>query len=547
MTSDQSSHESARAFAAGSARVPARGPADHQGLRVLVAGLAVSGAAAAYALAERGARVLALDARDGEGERDRAALLAMLDGRAALGADAAGALAAGGGLPDVDGGPPDLVIASPGWRPTAPVLAAAVAAGVPVWGEVELAWRLRGTPGAGSAPWLCVTGTNGKTTTTTMLASILSAQGLRATAAGNIGTPLVEAVLDPVGADVLAVELSSFQLHGAHTLAPRASAVLNLAADHLDWHGSMAAYAADKGRIYSDAEVACVYNADDADPAGQGPGAAPTTEELVREAEVQEGCRAVGFTLGVPGLSMLGVVDDVLADRAFVPDRVNSAAELCTLADLEQASGGVLAPHVVANALAAAALARAHGVSQQAVRDGLLATRPGAHRIAVVAREDGVTWVDDSKATNAHAAAASLAGAPGPSSVVWVAGGLAKGAEFDGLVGAHAERLRAVVLIGADREPLRSALARRAPGVPVVEVDADRAGAAGGVMPAAVRAAASLARPGDLVLLAPASASMDQFRSYAERGDAFAAAVRAHLGGGGGTPGSPGTPRDQEG
>jgi UDP-N-acetylmuramoylalanine--D-glutamate ligase len=520
------------AWRAGSARVPERGPAEWEGLRVVVAGFAVSGAAAAYALAERGAKVLAVDSREGPGEAERAKLLDVLGGRVALGPGASDA------LHTVDGSPPNLVIASPGWRPTAPLLAQAARAGIPVWGEVELAWRLRGTAGpagapvgpASSAPWLCVTGTNGKTTTTTMLASILRAHGLRATTAGNIGTPLVEAVLDPAGADVLAVELSSFQLHGAHTLAPRASAVLNLAPDHLDWHGSMAAYAADKGRIYTDTQVACVYNADDADQ---------VTERLVVDADVQEGCRAIGFTLGVPGLSMLGVVDDVLADRAFVTDRANSAAELCTLGDLRDASGGVVAPHVVANALAAAALARAHGVSQQAVRDGLLSTKPGAHRIAVVARSGGVAWVDDSKATNAHAAAASLAGAPaaaGPDAhdgtrVVWVAGGLAKGAQFDDLVGAHAGRLRAAVLIGADREPLRGALARRAPGVPVVEVDAAAASAAGGVMPAAVRAAAGAALPGDVVLLAPASASMDQFTSYAERGDAFAAAVRAHLSG----------------
>ncbi|MGQ7295616.1 UDP-N-acetylmuramoyl-L-alanine--D-glutamate ligase [Quadrisphaera sp. KR29] len=522
--------------------MPERGPADWEGLRVVVAGFAVSGAAAAYALAERGAQVLAVDSREGPGELERAKLLDVLGGRVALGPGASDALHV------VDGSPPDLVIASPGWRPSAPLLAQAARAGIPVWGEVELAWRLRGTAGpagapvgpASSAPWLCVTGTNGKTTTTTMLASILRAHGLRATTAGNIGTPLVEAVLDPAGADVLAVELSSFQLHGAHTLAPRASAVLNLAPDHLDWHGSMGAYAADKGRIYTGTELACVYNADDADQ---------VTERLVVDADVQEGCRAIGFTLGVPGLSMLGVVDDVLADRAFVADRATSAAELCTLADLQDASGGVVALHVVANALAAAALARAHGVSQQAVRDGLLSTKPGAHRIAVVARSGGVAWVDDSKATNAHAAAASLAGAAaaaGPEAtdatrVVWVAGGLAKGAQFDDLVGAQASRLRAVVLIGADREPLRGALARRAPGVPVVEVDAAAASAAGGVMPAAVRAAAGAARPGDVVLLAPASASMDQFSSYAERGDAFAAAVRAHLDGGptGGPTGGP--------
>ncbi len=495
-----------------------------EGRRVVVAGLGASGTAAAVALAERGARVVALDARAAgtdEGLDDRAGLLGVLGGAALLGPRATE------GLPGIGGAPPELVVASPGWSPRSPVLAAAAAAGVPVWGEVELAWRLRGPD---AAPWLCVTGTNGKTTTVRMLHAILVAAGLRATAAGNIGTPLVEAVLDPLGADVLAVELSSFQLHHAHTLAPRASACLNVAPDHLDWHGSMEAYAADKARVYERTSVACLYDADDAAPDG-GPG---TTERMVAEAEVTAGARAVGLTRGVPAVSMLGVVDDVLCDRAFVPERRTSAAELASTADLLAAQpDGVLAPHTVSNALAAAGLARAHGVPARAVRDGLRAVTPGEHRAAVVARSGGVTWVDDSKATNPHAAAAALAGvAVRGGRAVWVAGGLAKGAAFDELVAEHAGSLRAVVLIGVDRAPLREALARRAPGVPVHEVPAEggsrpRAGAA--VMAAAVAAAARLARPGDTVLLAPACASMDQFDSYAQRGDAFAAAVRTHL------------------
>jgi UDP-N-acetylmuramoylalanine--D-glutamate ligase len=350
-----------------------------------------------------------------------------------------------------------------------------------------------------------------------MLTSILRAAGLRAVAAGNVGTPLLEAVLDPQPYDVLAVELSSFQLHWADSPAPRASACLNVAPDHVDWHGSLEAYAADKGRVYERTEVACVYNVAD-----------PATEALVREADVVEGCRAVGFTLGVPDVSMLGVVDDVLADRAFVDERATSAAELATLADLAP-GGGPVPPHTVANALAAAALARAHGVPAAAVRDGLRSFTPDPHRIARVATAGGVAWVDDSKATNPHAAGASLT-AYDP--VVWVAGGLAKGARFDDLVSAHGRRLRAVVLIGADRTPLREALARHAPDVPVVEVDAGETSGMSlpsAVMARAVAAAADLARPGDTVLLAPACASMDQFTDYGARGDAFAEAVHRHL------------------
>jgi UDP-N-acetylmuramoylalanine--D-glutamate ligase len=345
----------------------------------------------------------------------------------------------------------------------------------------------------------------GKTTALRMLAEMLRAAGLRVGAAGNVGDPIVSAVMDPDGHDVLAVELSSFQLHWTRTLAVRSAAVLNVAPDHLDWHGSMDAYAADKGRIYAGVETACVYNVAD-----------PVTERLVREADVVEGARAIGFTLGIPGVGMLGVVDDVLVDRAFVAERQTSAAEIAAVSDVRPA-----APHNVANALAAAALARSIGVPPVAVRDGLRAFTPEEHRITTVATVDGVAYVDDSKATNAHAAAASLASF---GSVVWVAGGLAKGARFDELVAGARDRLRGAVLLGTDRGLIREALRRHAPDVPVIEVtDTDNV-----VMDRAVQEAARLAKPGDTVLLAPACASMDMFANYAGRGDAFAAAVRRH-------------------
>ncbi|MCK9795534.1 UDP-N-acetylmuramoyl-L-alanine--D-glutamate ligase [Isoptericola sp. 4D.3] len=471
------------------------------GARVVVAGLGVTGRAVVAALAGRAASVVTVDGRaedaDVRDADDPASAARVVEGA-------------------------DLVVASPGWAPGTPLLAAARDAGLPVWSEVELAWRLRverapGPQGTrGRAPWLAVTGTNGKTTTVEMLASILTAAGLRTAAVGNVGTPVVQAAQDPT-LDVLAVELSSFQLHHTLTTSLEAAAVLNVAPDHLDWHGSLDAYAADKGRIYARARVACVYNAAD-----------PRTEQLVRDADVTEGALAVGFTLGAPGPGQLGVVEDVLVDRAFhaapdARDRQRTAAELGTLADLAHLApaDGTPPAHVVANALAAAALARAHGVPPAAVRDGLRAFRPGAHRIARVRELDGVAWVDDSKATNAHAAAASLA-AYRPGTVVWVAGGLAKGASFDELVADRADRLRAAVVIGVDPEPVRGALARHAPEIPVVVVDP---GDTGSVMRRAVAAARDLASPGDTVLLAPAGASMDQFASYAQRGEAFATAV----------------------
>ncbi|WP_432015879.1 UDP-N-acetylmuramoyl-L-alanine--D-glutamate ligase [Streptomyces hydrogenans] len=462
---------------------------DWRGKHVTVAGLGVSGIPAARALAARGAVVTVVN--DGDDERSRAQAAEL---------EAAGItvrLGAGATLPAGT----ELIVTAPGWQPDKPLFAAAAEAGVEVWGDVELAWRLRGPD---AAPWLAITGTNGKTTTTRMLASILEAAGLRTAAVGNIGVSLLDAVLGDEKYDVLAVELSSYQLHWAPSVRAHSAAVLNLAPDHLDWHGSMEAYAADKGRIYEGNQVACVYNVAD-----------PLTEDLVREADVEEGCRAIGFTLGTPGPSQLGVVEGILVDRAFVENRQKNAQELAEVADVRPP-----APHNIANALAAAALARAFGVEPQAVRDGLRAFRPDPHRIELVEEVGGVTYVDDSKATNTHAAEASLA-AYDP--IVWIAGGLAKGATFDELVEKSAKRLRGVVLIGADRALIREALARHAPEVPVVDLDRTDTGA----MSEAVREAARLARPGDTVLLAPACASMDMFTNYNKRGEAFADAVRA--------------------
>ncbi|PFG33464.1 UDP-N-acetylmuramoyl-L-alanine--D-glutamate ligase [Sanguibacter antarcticus] len=481
---------------------------DLSSARVLVAGLGVTGRAVVRALSPVAVSVLSLDASAPDANLSAAA--------------------------DVDLGTVDLVVASPGWPPSTPLFVEASTRGIPVWSEVELAWHLRVASRATGepAPWLAVTGTNGKTTTVEMLQSILEADGRRTAAVGNVGRPIVDAVLDD-RIDVLAVELSSFQLHFTHSMSVLAGAVLNVAQDHLDWHGSLEEYARAKGRIYERAQRACVYSTAD-----------PRTEQLVRDADVVDGARAVGLTLGAPGRSELGVVDGVLCDRAFHaahddPTRHERAAELATMDDLAHLAGpdGSVPSHVVSNALAAAALARAYGVSAAAVRDGLRAFHPGGHRIQTVATAPArpqvtgsgavaagadevppVAFVDDSKATNAHAAAASL-GSFAPGTVVWIAGGLAKGATFDDLVRTRSGQVRAAVLIGVDHVGLREALERHAPDVPVVEVDP---GDTETVMRRAVDQAFELALPGDTVLLAPACASMDQFSSYAERGDAFA-------------------------
>jgi UDP-N-acetylmuramoylalanine--D-glutamate ligase len=457
---------------------------DWRGRRVCVAGIGTSGVSVARTLLHMGATVTVVDERSGRDEEERAAALRSRGASVVLGE--------GTTLP----GHVDLVVTSPGWRPTAPLLAAASAFGIPIWGDVELAWRLSDR----AVPWLSLTGTNGKTTSVRMLAAMLTAAGHRAAAVGNVGTPVLDAVLGTQPYDVLAVELSSFQLHWTKTVESQAAAVLNIAADHLDWHGSLASYIADKALIYRGDPLA-IYNADD-----------PATVAIAQPLR-----RRVGFTLAAPGPHCLGVVDGVLVDRAF-----GDAGDNVVLASVDDVQPA--APHNVANALAAAALARSYGVQPDAIREGLLAFRADPHRIAHVATIDGVQYVDDSKATNPHAAAASLAAYP---CVVWIAGGLAKGASFDDLVRQAAPRLRGAVLLGQDRAVVHDALRRHAPDVPVIDVGGSETDdvPVEDVMLSAVQHAGRLARAGDTVLLAPACASMDMFTNYGERGDVFAAAV----------------------
>jgi UDP-N-acetylmuramoylalanine--D-glutamate ligase len=449
--------------------------ADFAGRTVLVAGAGLAGASAVRALLARGARVLLADRSAG----------AAVQELAAAGAEFVAA-------PDVLPDGVDLVVTSPGWRPDHPLLRDALARGREVLGEVEFAWRLRG---ADAAPWLAVTGTNGKTTTVRMLESILRAAGLDALAVGNVGVSVIDAVAGPRAYDVLAVELSSFQLHWSSTVAPAAAAVLNLAPDHLDWHGSMEAYAATKATIWRGAVA--IGSADD-----------PLVRELLGASTA---ATKAGFTLGEPHPGQLGVRAGHLVDHAFT----DVPLELLPAADVRP--GG---EHNVANALAAAALARAHGVDARAVAEGLRSFVPDPHRNQFVLERHGVRWVDDSKATNPHAAHASLTAYP---AVVWIAGGQLKDAPVDELVGQIAPRLRGVVLLGVDRARIADALRRHAPDVPVIDV----ASGDDGAMIEVVRAAAGLARPGDTVLLAPAAASYDMFSGYAARGDAFAAAARA--------------------
>ena len=396
----------------------------------------------------------------------------------------------------------DLVMASPGYPPHSPDVVAAQAAGLEVISEMEFAWRIRRR----GIPWVLVTGTNGKTTTTQMVGAMARAGGLRVAVCGNMGEPVIEAATQDV--DVVAVEIASLQLHFTSTVAPLAAVCLNADVDHLDWHGSVANYRAAKARVYRHVQSACVYPAHD-----------PVVEAMVRAADVAQGCRAIGITGGAPDVSQLGVVDSILCDRAFLDDRATRAIELGQVDDLSHLVTGAVPPYLVANALSAAALVRAAGVQPDAVAEGLRQFRLDAHRSATVAVVDGVTYVDDSKATNAHAAAAAF-GARAHQSVVWIAGGQAKGQRFDDLVTRIAPAVRAAVIIGVDSTPLLNALATHAPHIPVtVVVPGDT------VMERAVAVARQHARVGDTVLLSPACASLDQFDDYAARGAAFVTAV----------------------
>jgi len=480
--------------------------ADWRGLRVAVLGLSMTGFSVADTLTELGADVLVLS-ESAEQEYER--LLPVIGARLELGSLAE--------VPaDLQEFDPDVVIASPGFSPSHPIIRWTQDSGIALWGDVELAWRVRdkvvradGTP----ADWVLITGTNGKTTTTQLTATLLVEGGLRAAPCGNIGVPVLDAVRDPEGFDVLVVELSSHQLwylglsQPEGELSPYSAVCLNLADDHLVWHGSAQAYRDAKALVYRNTRVACVYNKSD-----------EATRRMVEEAEVVEGARAIGFDLGIPGPSDIGVVEGLIVDRAFLDDRARSALELTTVADLDAA--GLAAPHIVQNILAASALARSLGVEPEAIHTALQSFHLDAHRIEIVARHAGITWVDDSKATNPHAAASSLRAYPG---AVWVVGGDLKGVDIAELVADAGRTARAAVVIGVERAAVVTAFRRHAPAVPVFEVDA---GDTGQVMNRVVEIAAGIVDDEGTVLLAPAAASFDQFSSYADRGHRFAEAVR---------------------
>ncbi len=471
------------------------------GIKVAVLGLGKTGFSAADTLNELGSELLVVAETADSEVLD---ILDVLGVKSVIDSDSAVLQTA------LDEFKPDLLIVSPGVVPTSSIVSNAVSAGIPIWTDIDLAWRLR-DKFVPNQEWICITGTNGKTTTTELTEAMFLAAEVRAVACGNIGKPILDCIRDPAAFEVLIVELSSFQLHYLDRIEPFSSAVLNVANDHLDWHGGFSNYRLAKGRMYENTKVACVYNLEDA-----------TTEALVEAADVSEGARAIGFGLGTPARSNVGYVEDLLVDRAFLEERAEKALEIASFEDLE--SFGVLTPHLLSNIAAATALARSYGVPPAACRKALREFKISPHRIQLVAEVDGVKYINDSKATNAHAAAASLTSFE---SVVWIVGGLLKGVDISELIGKFAPRLRGAVVIGLDRVEIVQAFGNLAPNVPMVEISEGDS-----VMARAVEAASSMATSGDAVLLAPAAASMDQFLNYQQRGDQFIEAV-ANLSGDG--------------
>ena len=338
-----------------SAEIP--GAAELAGARVAVVGLGKSGAACVQALAEATEAVVsAWDANESALEN-----AGDVDERGAAADPAALAEKALAWKPDV-------VIPAPAVPEVGPLFEQASRAGVPVWSEIELAWRLRAFDGGRAAPWLCVTGTNGKTTAVSMAEAILDAGGLKGKAVGNVGNPAVAEVsrTDGGAAGAFAVELSSFQLRTTRTMSPLASICLNIADDHLEWHGSREAYWRAKARVYERVQAACIY------PVGDS-----SVQRMVDQADVVEGARAVGLSLGVPSAGQIGLVEDAVVDRAFGPGRFREAIELFSLGDLAQLApaGADLPVHIVWDAMAAAALGRAFpadGAGDDAVLEAIL-------------------------------------------------------------------------------------------------------------------------------------------------------------------------------
>ncbi|MFM6977991.1 MAG: UDP-N-acetylmuramoyl-L-alanine--D-glutamate ligase [Micrococcales bacterium] len=470
---------------------------DWSQLRAVVYGVGVSGFSVADTLNELGSQTLVVAEKIDDQHQDLLEVLGINSLITSVDSAAIG---------EIEAFHPEVIIVSPGIKPSDPLLIWAENNSVEIWGDIDLAWRLRDRTNS-VAEWILITGTNGKTTTTQLVEHILVNAGKRAIACGNIGLPILDAIRNPDGFDFLVVELSSFQLHYMTKPEPYVAVILNIAEDHIDWHGTFAKYVEAKAKVYHGAKRAIIYNVED-----------ELTIELMKEADVAtEETLAVGFTRGFPADLQVGYVEESLIDRAFFPYKTRELPQIASHDDIGHI--GVVTPHLLANVAAATAIARACAVSTEHIGAAIRTFKLDRHRIEFVANQGGVLWFDDSKATNAHATEASLQSFE---RVVWVVGGLLKGVDIRPLVSRNAHRLKAAIVIGIDRSEVLAALAEKAPGVPIIEITENEKSR---VMTRVIEAARSIAVDGDVVLLAPAAASMDQFKDYADRGEQFAKAL----------------------
>ncbi len=441
---------------------------------LLVLGLGASGVAAAewgLARAAAGAevRVSVVDSRDSAELEQRAARLREMGAAVSLGTDE---------VP-----PADLVVASPGIKPQMPLMRAAMALGVPVISEVELAYRIS------EAPWIAITGTNGKTTTTALVTYLLQEAGFPAEAAGNIGYPAVR-VASAIGpAGIIVAEVSSFQLTLAETFRPRVAVLLNITPDHIDYHGSMEAYAAEKAKVFArqgEGDVAII----DIDDAGSARYADPV------EAQGATVRRVSRFQTPAGGAYLRG--------NTLVLNENGSEQPLISVDEL-----GIRGDHNVSNALAGAACARAIGADLDAIRRGLATFTPIEHRLEPAGVIGGVEFFNDSKATNPDAVVKALT-AFGERPLVLLLGGRNKGVDLRPLAELVTARVRAAVLFGEAAAEFEAAFAGS---------DVDRVTTGG--LADAIAAARDLAHEGDVVLLSPGCTSFDEFGGYEERGRRF--------------------------
>jgi UDP-N-acetylmuramoylalanine--D-glutamate ligase len=393
----------------------------------------------------------------------------------------------------------ELAVVSPGWKMDHPAILNLKSAGTKVIGEIDFAWQVKQVL-APNQKWIALTGTNGKTTTIKMIESIFQAAKVNGVACGNVGQTVIASVCAEKPFDYLAIELSSFQIQWSELPRYQSVAILNIAEDHIDWHGSFEEYAAAKLKLLKQADKSFINKSD---------------PELVKRVGKET---VIWFSLETPNPNELGLVENLLIDRTFSPTP-SQANEIAELVDITPT-----APHNVLNALAASALVLSIGINYEAIKLGLRNFSPDHHRMELVLSKNEINWIDDSKATNPHAAAASLLSY---FQIIWIAGGLAKGASMDELVSRCAKRIKSVILIGQDRELISDAFAKFSPTTEIVRVDQTTDSKQ--LMNDVVMQAIKLAKPGDTVLLAPACASMDQFDSYVERGQLFAQAVKAQV------------------